>query len=96
MHNTPLTKLRRAAPGSLTLADLRSFFARRRYPRALPTLSSFERGVYKAPPQRFIELWAEAVGLKDQVERVVAALQATHRMRKRAAGPFVQRRGKAA
>lgn len=96
MHNTPLTKLRRAAPGSLTLEDLRRFFARRRYPRALPTLSSFERGVYKAPPQRFIELWAEAVGLKDHVDVVIAALRETQRLRARAAGPFVRRRANAA
>lgn len=96
MHNTPLTKLRRAAPGSLTLAALRAFFARKRYPRALPTLSSFERGVYKDPPRRFIEVYAEAIGLKDRVDLVVAALRETHRLRERAAGPFVQRRGKAA
>lgn len=96
MHNTPLTKLRRAAPGSLTLADIRAFFARRRYPRALQTLSSFERGVYKESPRRFIELYAEAIGLKDHVERVEAALAETQRLRARAAGPFAQRGGKAA
>jgi hypothetical protein len=96
VHNTPLTKLRRAAPGSLTLADLRAFFARKRYPRALPTLSSFERGVYKDPPRRFLEVYAEAIGLKDHVGRVEDALRETQRLRARAAGPFVERRVNAA
>ena len=94
--NTPLTKLRKSAPGSLTLAALAAHFARRRFPRALQTLSSFERGVYKEPPRRFIELYAEAIGLGDRVDLVVAALEETQRMRDRATGPFVQRGGKAA
>lgn len=96
MLNTPLTKLRRAAPGSLTLSALQAFFARRRYPRALPTLSSFERGVYKQPPRRFIELYAQAIGLGDRVDIVVAALRETQSLRARAAGPFVEMGGRAA
>ena len=96
MLNTPLTKLRKAAPGSLTLSAVQAHFSRRRYPRAVQTLSSFERGVYKQPPRRFIELYAEAIGLGERVDLVVSALEETQRLRARAAGPFVQRGGKAA
>lgn len=84
MLNTELTKLRKRAAGSLTLADVAAFFARRRYPRRLSTISEFERGRFKDPPARFIALYAEAVGVT--VQQVEDALRSAQRSRARSGG----------
>lgn len=85
---TPLTMLRKAAPGSITLSDISKFFEKRRYPRKTVSIGAFERGQIKEPPQRFIELWAEAVG--QDVATVVAALRKTQRARETKSGPFAR------
>lgn len=87
---TPLTVLRKAAPGSLTLSDISKFFEKRRFPRTRISIGAFERGQIKEPPQRFIELWAEAVG--QDVATVVAALRKTQRARETQSGPFAKRK----
>jgi integrase len=85
MLNTELTKLRKRAPGSLTLPDVAAFFARRRYPRSSTTIGEFERGRFKDPDARFIALYAEAIGMS--VRAVEDALRRTQRAR----APFPRR-----
>jgi len=84
--NTPLTKLRKDAPGSLTAAKVAAFFRRRRYRRDLRTIGDFERAVYQSPPDRFFELYAECIGVP--VEDVRRAYARTRQMRERRVGPF--------
>jgi hypothetical protein len=86
MLNTPLTKLRKNAPGSLTAAKLAAYLKRRRFPRDVRTIGAFERGQFKKPSERFLELYAEAI--EQPIESVREALMRTLRMRERAAGPF--------
>jgi hypothetical protein len=87
MLNTPVTKLRKDAPGSLTAAKVAAYFKRRRYPRTRVTISAFEAAAIKNPPERFLELYAEVIG--KPVEAVREAHQKTLRMRERRSGPFV-------
>ena len=84
--NTPVTKLRKSAPGSLTAAKIAAFFARRRFPRDVTTIGAFERAVFRSPPDRFFELYAECVGQAESVVR--AAYSRTRKLRERRAGPF--------
>jgi len=84
--NTPVTKLRKEAPGSLTAAQVAAFFRRRRFPRGRSTIDAFERATFIRPPDRFFELYAECVGVP--VERVRAAYYRTRAMRERGTGPF--------
>jgi hypothetical protein len=84
--NTPVAKLRKDAPGSLTAAKVAEFFRRRRYPRDRRTIDAFERASFITPPDRFFELYAEAVGVP--VERLRAAYARTRQMRERRIGPF--------
>ena len=49
MHNTHLTLMRKAAPGSLTLDRLSAIFRRRRYPRTRTAIGNFEVGRVKDP-----------------------------------------------
>ena len=88
--NTPLTKLRKDAPGSLTAAKIAAYFKRKRYPRDARTIGDFERAQYQAPPERFLELYAECVG--QSVEMVRAAYARTRQMRERRVGPFALQR----
>lgn len=85
---TPLTELRKAAPGSLTLEDVSKFFAKRRLPRKAVSIHSFERGQIKVPPPQFVEVYAEAIG--QSVEVVLAALKKTQRAREFKYGPFAK------
>jgi hypothetical protein len=86
MLNTPLTKLRKDAPGSLTAAKVAAYLKRRRFPRDARTVGAFERGQFKNPPERFLQLYAEAI--EQPIDVVREALTRTLRMRERAAGPF--------
>lgn len=86
MLNTPVAMLRKEAPGSLTAARVAEFFRRRRFPRDRRTIDAFERGSFKSPDERFIELYAECVGAT--VAAVRAAYARTRRMRERRTGPF--------
>ena len=90
MLNTPVTKLRKAAPGSLTAAELAAYFKRKRYPRTRTAITAFELGVTQSAPERFLELYAEAVG--QPVEVVTEAHHRTVRMRERRSGPFAAQR----
>lgn len=83
MLNTPLTKLRKAAAGSLTAQKIEAFMRKRRFPRSFRTIGAFERGQYKEPHPRFVELYAECIG--QPVEVVYGALRRTQRLR--AKGP---------
>jgi hypothetical protein len=83
---TPVTRLRKDAPGSLTAARVAAHFKRRGYARAAGTITAFERAQIKSPPERFVELYAEAVGRT--TGEVLAAHAATVRMRERKSGPF--------
>jgi hypothetical protein len=84
--NTPVTKLRKDAPGSLTAASVAEFMRRRGYPRDTRTIGDFERAVYQNPPDRMFELFAECVGVS--VTRLRLAYARTRRMRERKIGPF--------
>lgn len=86
MLNTPLTRLRKNAPGGITIAKVEAFFKRRRFPRRRTTISEFERGTFKEPPERFVELYAAAIGAT--IAEVRAALARTQRLRARGSGPF--------
>ena len=90
MLNTPVTKLRKDAPGSLTAAKLAAYFKRKRYPRTRAAVTAFELGATQTPPERFLELYAEAVG--EPIEVVREAHQRTVRMRERRSGPFATQR----
>lgn len=90
MLNTPLSELRRLAPKALTHASLVAFFERRGYPRKIGLFGAFERGQIKNPPERFVRIWAEAVG--SDVETVMNALRQTHRQREKQTGPFARRK----
>jgi hypothetical protein len=74
---TPLTKLRKGAPGSLTLDDVAAFFAKKRHPRHRTTISAFEHGRIATPDDRFLEVYAKALGCT--VADVERALRATLR-----------------
>jgi hypothetical protein len=88
MLNTPLTEMRKQAPGSITGAKIAAFMAKNGLPRSVDTISDFERGKYREPSDRFIELYSLAIGRP--VAEVRAALQRTQRMRQRKQGPFRQ------
>ena len=90
MLSTPLTRLRKEAPGSLTAASISAYFSKRHYPRDVNTIGDFERGKYLVPPDRFVELYAEAIG--QSVKKVRAALALTQRMRAKKSGPFAPKR----
>lgn len=78
MLHTPLTLLRKAAPGSLTALDVVRHFARRNFPRTNKAIGAFERGTIKNPPERFVELYAEAIGVSvDVVHRAHRATRAS-------------------
>ncbi len=83
---TLLTQLRKAAPGSLTAESVAAFFRRRRYPRAMQTILNFERAQFEHPPERFFELYAEAIG--KPVEVVRRAYARTQRQRRTGTGAF--------
>ena len=86
MRNTPHNELRRRAPKHLTHSALVAFFAKHGLPRKAGLFSAFELGIIKNPPERFLELWARAVG--SDVETVLAALRKTQNQRKQKTGPF--------
>lgn len=81
MLNSPLTKLRKAAPGSLVVNDLVERFKRRRYPRTDAAIGAFERGFVRAPEERFFKVYAAAIGAT--VQAVKRAHRATLRWRQR-------------
>ncbi len=85
-----LTQLRKAAPGSLTAMKLEAFFRKKRFPRSFQTILNFERGQFKEPPSRFVELYAEAIGQPVAVVR--KALARTIRQRATGTGPFAETR----
>ena len=87
--NTPVTQLRKDATGTVTAAKVAAFFRRRRYPRSRPTITAFELGAFKNPPDRFFELYAECIGRT--AAEVRAAYDRTRRMRERRSGPFLLR-----
>ena len=86
MLNTPLTEMRKQAPGSLTGAKIAAFMKKKGYPRSANTIGDFERGVYQDVADRFIELYSQAIGRP--VAEVRDALARTIRMRQRRQGPF--------
>lgn len=51
---------------------------------------NFERGEVKQPSERFVKLWAEAVGAT--VDAVWIALRKTQRQRANSTGPFRYRK----
>ena len=51
---------------------------------------NFERGEVKKPSERFVKLWADAVG--SDPETVLEALRRTQRMRANGTGPFRHRK----
>ena len=79
-------KLRKDAPGSITAAKVAAYFKRKRFPRARNTISVFEAGTFRNPPDRFVALYAEAIG--QSLAQVRQALTRTQRMRERGEGPF--------
>ena len=89
MLNTPLTQLRKAAPGSLTLEKLEKGFRAKGLPRDQRTIGAFERGQYKTPSDEFIRVYADLIG--QSVRKVCLALGETHRLRTKGAGPFGRR-----
>lgn len=88
MLNTPLSELR---PRRVTHAALVAFFKKRGYPRTIGVFGNFDRGEIQEPSERFLQLWAEAVGV--DIPTVVSALRRTQRMRSRGTGPFAARKG---
>lgn len=86
MLNTPLTRLRKSRPVRITLHDVEAFFARRRYPRGWRGIGAFERGAYKKPPDRFVELYAACLGVA--IRTVEIAHRQTREQRERGVGPF--------
>ncbi len=86
MLNTPLQKLRKEAPGSLTAAKIVKLLGRRGLKRALTTVTAFERAQIVEVDPLFEELYAEIIG--QPVEAVREAHRRTLRMRQRAQGPF--------
>lgn len=90
MLNTPLSDL---CPRRVTHAALAAFFKKRGYPRTITVFGNFVRGEIKNPSERFLALWAEAVGA--DVPTVVSALRRTQQMRSRKTGPFAARKGSA-
>lgn len=87
--NTPLSQLRRRAPRLMTHAALVTYFGKRGLVRKIGIFGAFERGQIKRPPDRFIRLWAAAVGVP--VDEVRRALKLTQAQRKRGTGPFASR-----
>ena len=88
MLMTPVTRLRKDAPGSLTAAGVAAFMTKRKLPRKTGTVTAFERGQIRIVPERFVELYAEAIG--STTAKVLAAHAATLRLRDRKGGPFRQ------
>jgi hypothetical protein len=84
--NTPVLKLRKKAPGSLTAADVAAYMKRKRYPRTRVAVSAFESGQIKNPPDRFVDLYSECIGQPAAVVR--DAHRKTVRMREYRTGPF--------
>lgn len=78
------------APRPTTHARLVEFFARRGLPRRITVFGNFERGEVKKPSERFVKLWADAVG--SDPETVLEALLRTQRMRANGTGPFRHRK----
>jgi len=60
--NTPLTQLRRDAPGSITQADVSAFMKERGLDLETITIGDFERGKYQPADPRFIPLYAKRIG----------------------------------
>ena len=81
MLKTPLTKLRKAAPGSLTAKDVARHFVRKQYPRTEQSIGDFERGKVLRPAERFFALYAEAIGAT--IQAVKRAQRATLREKQR-------------
>ncbi|HKQ59274.1 MAG TPA: hypothetical protein VJY35_15535 [Candidatus Eisenbacteria bacterium] len=78
MLNTPLTQLRRSSPlGFVRVKDVAEYFAKRRHPRTEQLIGDFERGKVLKPTDRFLELYAQAIGTT--VEAVQKAHKATLR-----------------
>lgn len=90
MLNTPLSELR---PRRVTHAALVAFFKKRGFPRTIGVFGNFDRGEISEPSERFLALWAEAVGV--DVPTVVSALRRTQQLRARKAGPFAARKASA-
>lgn len=88
--HTALSEIRRRSPRPMTHAALVAYFERRGLPRKIGIFGAFERGQIKTPPERFIQLWAAAVGAS--VDDVRAALAKTQRQRERGTGPFARAR----
>ena len=61
--DTPLTRLRRLAPGSLTQADILGYMRKKGLRRDQVTVSDFERGKYM-PAAPFSRHYADAIGQK--------------------------------
>ena len=86
MLMTPVTRLRKDAPGSLTAADVAAFMTKHGYPITANAIGNFERAEVLKPPARFVQLYAACTGRA--TDEVVGAHAATLRMRKRKTGPF--------
>jgi len=79
--NTELTRLRKAAPGSITQAGVVDYLKRHRLKVAVVTVGDFERGKYLPANPRFITLYAKAIGRSRAA--VLKAWGATKGTRKR-------------
>jgi hypothetical protein len=86
MLNTPVMQLRKQAPGSLTTAKVAECLRKNRLPCSRDTVGDFERGEYRSPPDRFLELYAECIGQSPKA--VEAAWRKTRLMREKKTGPF--------
>ena len=62
MLKSPLIKLRKAAPGSLTAKDVAEYCTKKRFPRSEQAIGDFERGKVLKPEERLLELYAQAIG----------------------------------
>lgn len=62
MLKSPVIKLRKAAPGSLTAKDVAEYCTKKRYPRTEQAIGDFERGKVLNPDDRLLELYAQAIG----------------------------------
>ncbi len=81
--DSPLTSLRKAAPGSLTLGAIRERMTRFGCARSVPQLSRFENGLVDAPSGEFVRAYARAIGVNaGKVERAFQRLRREQRRKK--------------
>jgi hypothetical protein len=69
MLNSPLTRLRKESPGSITLHKLERFFTKKGFPRGNKAINAFELGRVKEPDDRFFRVYAECLGIGEEIVR---------------------------